>query len=434
MTVEAGGSASASRPMSLSRRHHVCLLVILLAAVAIRFLAAFWWEHRLPPETPFYFGDSESYWVLGQRIAAGEPYVYGENGPIFRTPGYPALLAMLFAIFGGETPVLCGRLLGAVIGAGAVAAVYGLGRVLFGQRAGLGAAAIAAVYPGAIATSVFILSEAPFALLMLLQLHFTTLSWRAENRRGSLGWAAAAGLLAGLATLVRPSWLLFTPLFLLSGVALLTPRRRQGAAAVVSLAVFAAVLTPWWIRNYQLAGRFVPTTLQVGASLYDGLSPAADGSSDMRFVEEFRRQQQRADLASPAPPQGLFQDRLDRRMRTAALDWARTNPDRAAELALIKFARTWNIWPNEPGFRSGPLRAVVALSYGPVLLLSVWGAWRLRRKRGRAVLLCLAPALYVAVLHVIFVGSIRYRQPAMLALIPLAAASLAKDDRREPTQ
>ena len=41
------------------------------------------------------------------------------------------------------------------------------------------------------------------------------------------------------------------------------------------LAALAVTMMPWWIRNYRVVGRFVPTSLQVGASLYDGWNPEA---------------------------------------------------------------------------------------------------------------------------------------------------------------
>jgi hypothetical protein len=44
--------------------------------------------------------------------------------------------------------------------------------------------------------------------------------------------------------------------------------------------------------------------------------------------------------------------------------------------------------------------------------------------------LCVLPAVYFTLLHMIFVGSIRYRQPAMLTLAILAACGLAEWLRR----
>ena len=84
-------------------------------------------------------------------------------------------------------------------------------------------------------------------------------------------------------------------------------------------------MSPWWIRNYQVAGQFVPTTLQVGASLYDGLNPQATGASDMRFTTEYHRVQKLDDAAAGRSSDG-FEVRLDRRLRDDAWAWARTHP------------------------------------------------------------------------------------------------------------
>ena len=67
---------------------------------------------------------------------------------------------------------------------------------------------------------------------------------------------------------------------------------------------------------------------------------------------------------------------------------------------------------------------VVAASYLPVMFLALVGAWRTFR-RGWPYVLCWLPAVYFTLLHMVFVGSIRYRQPAMLGLIVLAAGVIA---------
>jgi hypothetical protein len=57
------------------------------------------------------------------------------------------------------------------------------------------------------------------------------------------------------------------------------------------------------------------------------------------------------------------------------------------------------------------------------MILALWGAWR-SAPRDWPYALCVLPAIYFTLLHVVFVASIRYRQPPMLALIVLAAAIL----------
>jgi 4-amino-4-deoxy-L-arabinose transferase-like glycosyltransferase len=315
----------------------------------------------------------------------------------------------------------------------------------FGARAGLWAGAIAAVYPELVALGGTVLSEAMFMPILAIQLAFWTMAWqarqpasatasasRAGSVRADLGWSAAAGAAAGLATLVRPSWLLFTPLAIV--VEFVVDRRSRGAgrrdtrgwlAAAAMLASFLAVMSPWWIRNALVTGHFVPTTLQVGASLYDGLNPAADGSSQMAFAPVFAAALAREDTLHPGATRDSFELRLDAMLRGEAWRWAVAHQGQAVQLAFIKLGRVWNIWPNEPAFRSWAARLIVLCSYVPVATLGVVGAWRLRGV-GWPAWLCWLPAVYVSLLHMVFVGSLRYREPAMMGLIVLAAAECSR--------
>ena len=408
------------------------LALLLTVALALRLGAGWWWQSRLPDRFAFGFGDSASYWELGRTIAEGRPYQYGSpDARVFRAPGYPILLAPIFLVGGPHPPVLWGRVLGAVLGTSAVGGVWWLGRRLFGDRSGWIAGWMAAVYPGAIATSVLVLSEAPFCALMLAHLGLWAGAWQAARPKRAATLALGAGLAAGAAALVRPSWLLFTPAAVILGLALGRPRRRHLAIGAAMLVGLVAVMSPWWVRNARVTGHFVPTTLQVGASLYDGLNDKnTTGASNMEFVEQFESSERWQDQYQAEDDSEPFEYRLDDRFRQEALAWARSHPGRVAWLAVVKFLRTWNIWPNEPSLSTWPVRLAVLASYVPVLVLGIVGAGRSMRQ-GWPYILCWLPAVYFTLLHVVFVSSIRYRQPAMLGLIVLAAGVLGRWRRDE---
>lgn len=397
------------------------LPAILLLALVARIGAGVWWQHRLG-ERPFGFADSESYWTLAERIAQGETFAFGEDRA-FRTPGYPALLSLPIRFWGsGPAGVWAARVEAAVLGVLAVGGVWCWARMLFDDRTALLAALLAAVYPGAISTSTFILSEAPFCPLMILHLVLWTQAERAETIGGRWGAAFAAGAVAGLATLMRPSWLLFVPLAVLFGSLRPNTWLRHAQISAGLVIGLLLVMSPWWVRNAHVVGQFVPTTLQVGASLYDGLNPQATGASEMSFVPKFAEAERRQPSGDPNTP---FEVRLDQRLRDSAIQWAKTHPGAVFRLLAVKFQRMWNFWPNEPAFSSWPLRLAILFSYGPILLLAIVGAVRYP-PRGWPYVLCVLPAVYFTLLHTIFVSSLRYREPAMFGLIILAAAVLSE--------
>jgi hypothetical protein len=419
------------------------LWAVLALALILRLMVGVWWQSRLAPGERFEFGDSEAYWVLAQQIAHGEPYQYGSpDARVFRMPGYPALLAVLLRLFGDLMPVMYARAASAVFGTATVAAVYWLAALLYDRRTGLVAALAAACYPGAIAMSIVVLSEAPFCPLYLAQLAAWVKCWQSGEPRKSLIWAVISGLLGGLATLVRPDWLLFAPFAAVVGLVLIkidtrtsSPGHRLGSAPAtdvrrifkhiaVMLLVLAAVMTPWWWRNARVVGHFVPTTLQVGASLYDGLNPKANGASEMSFVPGFIKEEQR----HPSADDEAFEYRLDRRLWKAAWQWAIAHPSRVAKLAVWKLSRMWNVWPNDPRNRGGLVRLVTAITYVPAIVLALVGVWRTRGQAWPAAL-CWLPAVYLTLLHVVFVSSVRYREPPMLGLLIFTAAALTRGTR-----
>jgi hypothetical protein len=244
-----------------------------------------------------------------------------------------------------------------------------------------------------------------------------------RSEMATWGWAVAAGVAAGLATLIRPSWLLFVPFAGMIGLVATRSRKRHLLITGLMLGSLCVTMLPWWIRNYIVAGRFVPTSLQVGASLYDGISPTATGASDMQFVAQFVAEQRAADAAATQPPRGLFEDRLDQRMKQAAVEWALQNPRQVLALATVKLRRMWSFVPNATEFQSPILRLALAATYSPVIVLALVGAWQ-HVRRDWPYLLCCLPAVYFTLLHIVFVSSIRYRQPAMLPLIVFAAAAI----------
>jgi 4-amino-4-deoxy-L-arabinose transferase-like glycosyltransferase len=400
------------------------LAVVLVVALGLRLAAGAWWQTRI--EGRFLFGDSQSYWDLAGTIAQGEPYQLGQDrARVFRTPGYPLLLAPIFLLGGDQPPVFWARALSAVLDTLAVGGVGWLAWRLFDGRAGLLAAAVAALYPGSIAVGVLVLSEAPFCPLMLLNLGLWMAAWESPVPWRAGGLALTAGLAAGLASLVRPSWLLFLPFALAVGLAAGRPRRRHLLLGAAMLAGLVLAMAPWWVRNARVTGRFVPTTLQVGASLYDGWNPQASGASEMSFVESFAAQERgRGDAGSPAAEES-FEVRLDHRLRQEALAWAREHPGRVVGLALVKLGRMWNVWPNDAGMSSWPIRLAMAVFYVPIVLSALLGAAATIR-RGWPYVLCWLPAVYFSLIHMVFVSSIRYRQPAMLALIVLGAGAVSQ--------
>ncbi len=421
-----------------TRRYNGWLAAVLLLAAAARGGVLLWAE-RQPAQ--FDFPDSRRYLVVARHLAAGEGPIESPEVRAGTDPLYPALLAAGLRLGWAEEDVdgaslmRFGRMVNGLFGVISVALLAAFARRLFGERAALAAAAILAVDPILLYFNALVLTETCYTALLLAAFYCLA---RTAGREGVM-WAAAAGGFLGLATLTRSSSL-FLPLvlapFAAAGVGAVVRLGEAGrsrhvpaimqraAVGIVFLVGAAAPLLPTVLRNYALFDRWVVVRTGSGASLMEALGPWADGGPGMDRI------------VYPAMPEGADEVERDRRCRAAAWEWARAHPGEAARLAWVKFRRTWSVTINAPGYSGWRYRAVGWMTVAPVYVLAAVGAARLWRRGGarfsaagwggRAVLAwLLAVPVYFTLVHMVFVGSVRYRVPAMPFLFVLAAVGLA---------
>lgn len=403
--------------MCLQRRS---ALILFAVAWSLRIAAVLVVQYYLqnmahPPRQFVIEGDADGYWQLAHHIVEGEPYqIYTPPRQVLRMPGFPLILAVSIRLFGDS--LLAARLVLATIGAIGCVGVYQLGLRLVGQRVGFIAGGLAAISPVFVGFSAIELTETAFAVSVVWGMLPLT-AWRGagENLSDPPGKGAAiragvvAGLLAGVACYLRPSWLLFPPCLVL-WLWLLRRTSARLLLAACTVVFMVASLLPWGIRNQHVTGHFTLTTFWMGPSLYDGWNMEnTHGDSDMAFFD-------RENLLSK-----MSEYEVDREYRKRAWAFAFENPGRVADLAWKKTLRYWNPFPNADQFKSRRSLMVMSLGwYLVVFVPGIVGAWKLRRSLGLLAITA-GPILYFAVLHLIFVSSVRYRLPGEYPLLILSA-------------
>lgn len=214
-------------------------------AMAVRFVIVAWAWERFGPA-----GDGTFYHQLATRLAAGHGYTWawpdGTVTAVAHYPvGYPALLALGYAVFGAHPGI--GMLLNATIGGLGAGAVYLLtngptslesANARQGERLAIATGVTTALHPALCAYTPALMTEGIVASVLCIAA--AVLRVRPRDFRSWIG----AGLLLGLAALVRPQVLVLVPVIGWT----MTSGRRVYAACIVS-AVAIVSMGPWVIRN-----------------------------------------------------------------------------------------------------------------------------------------------------------------------------------------
>jgi 4-amino-4-deoxy-L-arabinose transferase-like glycosyltransferase len=387
-------------PRSLSRRWLIALLVV---ALAIR-VAWAWQQPAGDRDALRALPDQIEYYDLARSLADGRTMHFadprfGQDVYAYRTPGYPSFLA----ITGPD--LRAARLLQAIVDTSTVLAAYLLARRWLAVGPSLLAGALVAFNPFLVYFTGLLLSETLFTALLTWGAAGLAWGWGPGRARG-VAWAGAVCL--ALSAIVRPSALL-----LALALPLVTPVgwRRRLALLGGATAMLFCLFTPWAMRNERLLGRPVVATTNGGITLYDGFNPAATGASDQSFVGRM--------------PELQAMNEVERSDYLESLGWRfiAERPAEAMRLASVKLARTWSPAPLSAEF-GRPMYRLIGIAYaGPLYLLVIIGLWRRGLPWG-AVLFLLTPAIYFSLVHVMSVGSLRYRVPVEPLLCVIAAAAV----------
>lgn len=358
------------------------------------------------------FPDEQQYWMIAESLASGNGMRDELGFRASRMPLYPALLSA-FAMF--EHGVLWARGFHWLIGALSAALAATLAARLFDPRAGCIAGLLVALDPFLVFSSSLLLTETPFILAMLL-LFVAIAPLMTVGVPCTWKKTVEIGLFSALCVHIRESSLGLVVLLLL----LVAGRRRfdRASYAFIGGALFlvAATLLPWMLRNNAMLGEPVWLTTRGGISLFDGVGAQADGTSNLGDIKDMPAV---ADL--PELQRNAF-------FMREALKSIRSDPSRVARLATVKIRRMWNPLPNVETYQSPLIRSVAAAWSIPTFAFALAGGIILLRRRDgvgpwTAALLIL-PAVYLTALHSVFVGSVRYRLPAVVTLEILTAVAI----------
>lgn len=403
---------TAGRPViSGGERPHV--VVILTLAVAARLFILWFAVAKFPHHWLYSRGIELG--TLAQSLVAGHglssPFG-GSTGPTaLLAPGYPAVIALFFRIFGSFTvaaaiAVMATQLLFSVM---TVLLMTQIAEWCFGIRAANVAGVFWAVsLPLLWMPTIF--WETCLSTLLLVGM--IALALHCGQRPGKLLWALMGGY-CGLAALVNPA--LLPALLAVLGWTAWQTRKTFRYSPLLGMLVLVLVFAPWPIRNARVFGAFIPLRSTVGFELWMGNRPGATGFLEESLFPLFNRRER--DLYFTKGEVAYMRDKS-----TLAKAYIRAHPVEFLRLSSVRFIRFWTGTGSKDGSVLFAAHAILTTALG------VMGLRRLCKSgRIRLAVLFLLPLMLFPLPYYITHAEFRYRLVVDPLLTMLAAYAVSGD-------
>jgi 4-amino-4-deoxy-L-arabinose transferase-like glycosyltransferase len=377
-----------------------------------------------------HFYDAVFYQLEAQQVATGhgftDPFqtLTHPNAPALPTAVHPPLTVLVLTPVAWATggSALAERFTMVVLGSATVLLVGLLGREIAGNRVGILAAAIAAVYPYLWVNDGLIMSETLTALTVVTAM---LLAYRL-TRRPRLATAVGLGAVCGLATLARAELVLLAPLLAVWFVlpkqrATIRMRLTQAGAILVAAGL---VMAPWLAYNLTRFQTVTFISTNDGATLLASNCDAAYHGYGLGLVVDA------PGVCLPRTPPRGDESTLSRIYRAEGIHYMKGHLQRLAVVSAARIGRDWSLfrpldmlqWNENEGRPQWVTGLGLAFFY-PLLVLAVGGVVILWRRRA-GVWPLVVPAVIVTVSTFASYGQTRLRVEAEPSLTVLAAVAL----------
>ncbi len=430
--TEAGIDADSSvdglsgRVRHLGFRAQVALITIVGFAWRIAYVLIFR-RNRLP-----FLGDSLQYSIGANALAKGQGFINAWAAIGFRreaSAAHPPLYMIWLAIPSwldhGSASQLTHMLWTCVLDVGTIVVVAATARAIAGDGAGIIAALLAAFYPNIWVNDGVLLSE-PMAIFTVSLVIWTTYRF---VHRPTVPTAVLVGAMCGLAALSRSELLLLSPLLLIP-LALF----RRGTPFVPRLSWVVAgglatliVIAPWVVYNQ---GRFKERVIFTGNF---GTTLAAANCDAVYYGPAigFKNYDCLHEAAVRSEHPGDDESQRDKALRNQAKIYIKAHLRRVPVVVLARWGRSLEAFrPNDDvkgdeafGEREPFVSNVAVYSFDAIFALAVAGLFVMRARRIR-LLPVLAPIAVVFIAIGATFAQTRYRAPAEVPLVLLAAVAL----------
>ncbi len=385
-------------------------------------------EGRVLPGDQFYYS------LAADALAAGKGFVVpwhdlsiglGQAPPGSAAP-HAAAHPPLTAIVSTPASLLPGdsltpqRLTMALVGTAVIVVVGLLAREFAGARVGMIAAAMAAIYPAFWINDGLVMAESLTALTVAGAI-WATLRYR---RAPAVKTAVEIGLWVGLASLARSESLLLIPILIVPLMWVSHSIIRVKLARVfIAGTVVAVVIAPWVIPNLVRFNDPVVMSTNDGQTLLGANSPQTYNGRDVGFWT--------LEYSESFDVSGLDQSEVSGVYRRAAFDYMGDHLSELPRVVVIRVGRLWSVYQpfqmadwNQGEGRELWASYLALVGFSVVVPLAAVG-WR--RSDPSVVWRWPFMALFIQVTLVgaAFYGIPRFRVPAEIGLIVLAAVGLS---------
>ncbi len=407
------------------------LIVVFCVALAIRVAYNFTVAAGYFP-----LHDSLTYQNIAFHLVQEHCYcLYSHLPTVDRAPLWPFVIAIIDRLIGPQDILV--RLVLCLVGSGTCALLYLFARDLFGERIGIFAGIVGAIYPFLYVYDGLLYAESLYTFLLLA---FCYTLYRIQ-RSPRLSLIIINGVLLGLLSLTRPNGIALLGLFILwvgvmYKIKVLSWRTALKSVLVVSL-LSLIFIAPWTLRNYKVTHTLVPVAVgdgkvMLGAYNYETADPVYQhgyyagvwiipSESTPWITENFPKDCAKACEVT-----------RDNAYKKAALQWMESHLSSMPFLLGQHFINTWEVVPQEADLATNRFpdrdssRFVVTMmeTITPIVFALALLGVVVTSERWRELLFIYLMILLTLAQDIVFYGIPRFRAPIEPMLILLASGAV----------